>query len=51
MLGIAQNPSTRIASKGLLCLRAVIVALLVPSDDLGAPGDVDYPEDLPERLR
>jgi CTP:molybdopterin cytidylyltransferase MocA len=25
-------------------------ALLVPCDDLGAPGDVDLPEDLPERL-
>ena len=25
--------------------------LLVPCDDLGAPGDVDYPHDLPERLR
>jgi CTP:molybdopterin cytidylyltransferase MocA len=25
--------------------------LLVPCDDLGAPGDVDSPDDLPERLR
>ena len=25
-------------------------ALLVPCDDLGAPGDVDVPEDLPETL-
>jgi CTP:molybdopterin cytidylyltransferase MocA len=25
--------------------------LLVPCDDLGAPGDVDTPADLPERLR
>ena len=25
--------------------------LLVPCDDLGPPGDVDYPEDLPERFR
>jgi CTP:molybdopterin cytidylyltransferase MocA len=24
---------------------------LVPCDDVGAPGDVDYPEDLPERFR
>jgi nicotine blue oxidoreductase len=24
---------------------------LVPCDDLGAPGDVDRPEDLPDRLR
>jgi hypothetical protein len=28
MLGIAQNPSTRIVSRGLFCLRAVILALL-----------------------
>jgi nicotine blue oxidoreductase len=26
-------------------------ALTVPCDDLGAPGDVDTPEDLPERFR
>lgn len=26
-------------------------ALLVPCDDLGPPGDVDVPEDLPGRLR
>lgn len=25
--------------------------VLVPCDDLGAPGDVDRPQDLPERLR
>ena len=25
--------------------------LLVPCDDIGAPGDVDYPDDLPERFR
>lgn len=25
--------------------------LLVPCDDLGAPGDIDYPDDLPERFR
>jgi CTP:molybdopterin cytidylyltransferase MocA len=25
--------------------------LLVPCDDLGAPGDVDYPGDLPQRFR
>ncbi len=25
--------------------------LLVPCDDLGSPGDVDYREDLPERFR
>lgn len=26
-------------------------ALLVPCEDLGVPGDVDAPEDLPERFR
>jgi CTP:molybdopterin cytidylyltransferase MocA len=26
-------------------------AVLIPCDDLGAPGDVDYPEDLPPRFR
>ena len=26
-------------------------ARLVPCDDLGSPGDVDTPADLPERLR
>ncbi len=31
-------------------LRSVEVAL-VPCDDLGAPGDVDVPADLPKRLR
>jgi CTP:molybdopterin cytidylyltransferase MocA len=31
-------------------LRA-LPARLVPCDDLGAPGDVDRPEDLPERFR
>jgi CTP:molybdopterin cytidylyltransferase MocA len=25
--------------------------LLIPCDDLGAPGDVDYPHELPERFR
>ncbi len=29
----------------------VLEPLLVPCDDLGAPGDVDYPADLPERFR
>jgi CTP:molybdopterin cytidylyltransferase MocA len=28
-----------------------LAPLLVPCDDLGRPGDVDYPGDLPERLR
>lgn len=26
-------------------------AVLVPCDDLGAPGDVDYPAELPERFK
>jgi len=26
-------------------------ALLVPCDDLGSPGDIDLPEELPERFR
>jgi CTP:molybdopterin cytidylyltransferase MocA len=28
-----------------------LAPMLVPCDDLGAPGDVDYPADLPERFR
>jgi CTP:molybdopterin cytidylyltransferase MocA len=28
-----------------------LVPVLVSCDDLGAPGDVDYPNDLPDRLR
>ena len=28
-----------------------LAPLLVPCDDLGAPGDVDYPDDLPERFK
>jgi CTP:molybdopterin cytidylyltransferase MocA len=28
-----------------------LAPMLVPCDDLGAPGDVDYPEDLPDRFR
>jgi CTP:molybdopterin cytidylyltransferase MocA len=28
-----------------------LVPVLVPCDDLGDPGDVDRPDDLPERLR
>jgi len=29
----------------------VLAPLLVPCDDLGPPGDVDYPEDLPDRFK
>ena len=28
-----------------------LAPLLVPCDDLGPPGDIDYPEDLPGRFR
>jgi CTP:molybdopterin cytidylyltransferase MocA len=28
-----------------------LVPVLVPCDDLGDPGDVDHPDELPERLR
>ncbi len=28
-----------------------LAPMLVPCDDLGPPGDVDYPDDLPERFR
>ncbi|HST24698.1 MAG TPA: nucleotidyltransferase family protein [Gaiellaceae bacterium] len=28
-----------------------LAPLLVPCDDFGAPGDVDYPDDLPDRFR
>jgi nicotine blue oxidoreductase len=28
-----------------------LAPLLVPCDDLGPPGDVDYPDDLPQRFR
>ena len=36
----------RIPDEGARALEPV----LVPCDDLGAPGDVDYPEDLPDEL-
>jgi CTP:molybdopterin cytidylyltransferase MocA len=38
---------TSVPDEGARALEPV----LVPCDDLGAPGDVDRPEDLPERLR
>jgi nicotine blue oxidoreductase len=37
----------RVPDEGARALEAA----LVPCDDLGAPGDVDRPEDLPERFR
>ena len=44
---VARSAWTDIPDEGLRSHEA----LLVPCDDLGAPGDVDYPEDLPERFR
>ena len=38
---------TRIPDEGARALEPV----LVPCDDLGAPGDIDVPEDLPGRVR
>jgi CTP:molybdopterin cytidylyltransferase MocA len=38
---------TTVPDEGARALEPV----LVPCDDLGSPGDVDRPEDLPERLR
>jgi nicotine blue oxidoreductase len=46
-LVVARSEWAGIPDEGL---RAVD-PLLVPCDDLGAPGDVDYAEDLPERFR
>jgi CTP:molybdopterin cytidylyltransferase MocA len=43
---LARAAWDRIPDKGARTLPA----LLVPCDDLGAPGDVDLPEDLPETL-
>jgi CTP:molybdopterin cytidylyltransferase MocA len=37
----------RIPAEGARALEPVLVAC----DDLGSPGDVDYPDELPERLR
>ena len=44
---LAREVWNRIPDEGARSLPA----LLVPCDDLGAPGDVDVPDDLPERLR
>jgi CTP:molybdopterin cytidylyltransferase MocA len=46
-LAVARSEWAAIPDEGL---RAG-VPLLVPCDDLGAPGDVDKPADLPERFR
>lgn len=42
-----RNVWPRIPDEGARALEAV----LIPCDDLGSPGDVDYPDDLPEGLR
>ena len=44
---LARRAWDRVPDEGARGLEPV----LVPCDDLGAPGDVDYPEDLPERFR
>ena len=41
------RPGTTSRTRGC----AAYEPLLVPCDDLGAPGDVDVPDDLPERFR
>lgn len=46
-LVLARSAWTGIPDEGLRAREP----LLVPCDDLGAPGDVDYPADLPERFR
>jgi CTP:molybdopterin cytidylyltransferase MocA len=44
---LARSVWTRVPDEGARALEPV----LVPADDLGEPGDVDYPEDLPARFR
>lgn len=44
---LARSAWGRVPDEGARAL----APLLVPCDDLGPPGDVDYPEDLPPRLR
>ena len=46
-LVVARSVWGRIPDEGLRAHEP----LLVPCDDLGTPGDVDFPEDLPERFR
>lgn len=41
---LARSVWTQIPDEGARALEPV----LIPCDDLGAPGDVDFPEDLPE---
>jgi CTP:molybdopterin cytidylyltransferase MocA len=44
---VARHVWNRVPDEGARALEAV----LVPCDDLGAPGDVDFVDDLPSRLR
>jgi nicotine blue oxidoreductase len=44
---LARGVWAQIPDEGARALEPV----LVPCDDLGSPGDVDFPDDLPERLR
>jgi CTP:molybdopterin cytidylyltransferase MocA len=44
---VAREAWESVPDEGLRALDA----RLVPCDDLGEPGDVDYPSDLPERFR
>ncbi len=44
---VARRAWDRVPDEGARAL----VPILVPCDDLGPPGDVDYPDDLPPRLR
>ncbi len=46
-LVLARSGWSDVPDEGLRAL----VPLLVPCDDLGSPGDVDEPADLPERFR
>jgi CTP:molybdopterin cytidylyltransferase MocA len=44
---LARNAWDRVPDEGARALEAV----LVPCDDLGSPGDVDFADDLPSRLK
>jgi CTP:molybdopterin cytidylyltransferase MocA len=44
---LGRNAWNRIPDDGARALEPVLVAC----DDLGSPGDVDFPDDVPERLR
>ena len=46
MAALARDAWSSVPDEGARAL----APLLVPCDDLGPPGDVDYPDDLPERF-